>query len=97
MGEGAGDRAKGEGAEEELEAHNEAVQKMKKDYIRDYATKMFREYAAAGEPTYEREKRRLYESELKRHARMDPAKAQAIAQKAVDLSAPYHLDSRVVE
>ena len=70
---------------------------MKKDSTRDYVTEMFRRYAAAGQPSYEVARRRVYEQELKRHAGVDPAVAQERAQMEVDRRAPWLLDIMAVD
>lgn len=56
---------------------------MKKEFTRDYVTEMFRKYAAAGMPTYEQERARIF--------------AEIQANVATEQSAPYLEDIRAVE
>lgn len=70
---------------------------MKKDYIRDYATEMFRTYAAAGMPTYEAERKRIYTEAIRKCSTRDAAVAHMQAEAAVEKAAPYLLDILAVE
>lgn len=65
---------------------------MKKDHTRDYVTEMFRIYAAAGMPTYEEERDRIYSDAQSRCAHEDAARAAAYAERAVEKAAPYLCD-----
>ena len=65
---------------------------MKKDHTRDYATEMFRLYAAAGMPTYEAERTRIYNDALRRCSQTDAARAVAFAEREVEKAAPYLCD-----
>ena len=70
---------------------------MKKDYIRDYVTEMFRRYAHAGKPTYEEAKRKIYEAEIKKRWNVSPDIAVKQAEKAVHDRTPYLLDILAVD
>lgn len=65
---------------------------MKKDFTRDYTTEIFRAYAAAGEPSYERARTTIYEAELSKRDHIDPQTAVSQAEAAVDKQTPYLLD-----
>ena len=70
---------------------------MKKDYTRDYATEAFRLYAAMGKPTYDQACRAIYDTELMRHADVEPSIAMIQAENAVNNSMPLLLDILAVE
>lgn len=70
---------------------------MKKDFTRDYTTEMFRVYAAAGAPTYERARARIYEHELSKRADSEPLIAVRQAEIAVENQTPFLLDILAVD
>lgn len=70
---------------------------MKKDFTRDYTTEVFRAYAAAGEPTYEEMRKRIYEEELSKRSSLDPAIAISQAEIATEKQTPYLLDIMAAE
>lgn len=65
---------------------------MKKDFTRDYTTEIFRAYAAAGMPTYEEARERVYKAELAKRKSIDAATAIAQAELATEKRTPYLLD-----
>lgn len=70
---------------------------MKKDFTRDYATEIFRVYAAAGMPTYESERKRIYNEELTKYDCVDAEAAIIQADVATDKRMPYLLDILAAE
>lgn len=70
---------------------------MKKDFTRDYVTEIFRAYAAAGMPTYEEARERVYNNELKKRVSMDVETAVTQAEIATEKRTPYLLDIMAVE
>lgn len=70
---------------------------MKKDFTRDYVTEMFRAYAAAGMPTYESERKRIYNEELTRYSQMKAETALIQAETATEKRTSYLLDIMAVE
>ncbi len=70
---------------------------MKKDFTRDYTTEVFRAYAAAGAPTYEEMRKRIYEEELSKRSSLDPATAISQAEIATEKQTPYLLDIMAAE
>ena len=70
---------------------------MKKDFTRDYVTEIFRAYAAAGMPTYESERKRIYKEELTKYDCMDTETAIIQADIATDKRMPYLLDILAAE
>ena len=70
---------------------------MKKDFTRDYVTEIFRAYAAAGMPTYDNERERIYQEELTRRAAMDAETAVIQAEIATEARTPYLLDILAAE
>ena len=70
---------------------------MKKDFTRDYVTEIFRVYAAAGMPTYEDARARVYRAELSARSSMDAETAISQAEIAVEKRMPYLLDILAAE
>lgn len=70
---------------------------MKKDFTRDYTTEIFRAYAAAGMPTYEEARERVYKTELAKRDSVDVATAIAQAEIATEKRTPYLLDIMAAE
>ena len=70
---------------------------MKKDFTRDYTTEIFRAYAAAGMPTYEEARERVYKTELAKRDSMDAATAIVQAEIATEKRTPYLLDIMAAE
>ena len=70
---------------------------MKKDFTRDYTTEIFRAYAAAGMPTYEEARERVYKTELAKRDSMDAATAITQAEIATEKRTPYLLDIMAAE
>ena len=70
---------------------------MKKDFTRDYATEMFRLYAAAGRPTYEQAREEIYQAELNLYSGGDPSSSVSRAEAAVEDATPYLLDLHAVD
>ena len=70
---------------------------MKKDFTRDYVTEIFRVYAAAGMPTYESERERIYNEELTKCDCADAEAAVMRAETATDKRTPYLLDILAAE
>lgn len=70
---------------------------MKKDFTRDYVTEIFRAYAAAGMPTYESERERIYNEELAKRSQMNAETAVIQAEIATEKRTPYLLDIMAAE
>lgn len=70
---------------------------MKKDFTRDYVTEIFRVYAAAGMPTYEDARARVYKAELFARSSMDAETAISQAEIATEKRTPYLLDILAAE
>lgn len=70
---------------------------MKKDFTRDYVTEIFRAWAAAGMPTYDEARERVYKTELAKRASMDAATAIVQAEIATDKRTPFLLDIMAAE
>lgn len=70
---------------------------MKKDFTRDYTTEIFRAYAAAGMPTYEAARERVYNDELNKRVSMDAETAVTQAEIATEKRTPYLLDILAAE
>ena len=65
---------------------------MKREPTRDYVTEIFRSWAAAGMPTYEEARERIYADELAKRSHMDAETAVIQAESAADKKATYLLD-----
>lgn len=70
---------------------------MKKDFTRDYVTEIFRAWAAAGMPTYDEARERVYKTELAKRDSMDAAAAIVQAEIATDKRTPFLLDIMAAE
>lgn len=70
---------------------------MKKDWTRDYATEIFRSWAAAGKPTYEYERDRIRAAALTKHSMASAETALVQAEKAVEAAAPHLMDVLAAE
>lgn len=70
---------------------------MKKDFTRDYVTEIFRAWAAAGMPTYDEARERVYKTELAKRNSMDAATALMQAEIATEKRTPFLLDIMAAE
>ena len=70
---------------------------MKKEAARDYVIEIFRKYAAAGYPSYEQERERIYREALGAHAGLNGEAAVVQAEIAVANSYAYLADIAAAE
>lgn len=65
---------------------------MKKDFTRDYVTEVFRVWAAAGMPTYDEARERIYNTELAKWDALNVETAIVQAEIATEKRTPFLLD-----